>query len=61
MRKPSTVLPLTFTRVKLWVWWPGQCFMRTEDMILITEDGSECLTNFDRFLRAARNKLRKIR
>lgn len=29
-------------------WWPDHCFMRIEDMILITEDGAECLTNFDR-------------
>ena len=31
-------------------WWPGKCFMRVEDMILITETGAECLTNFSRDL-----------
>lgn len=31
-------------------WWPGQCFTRVEDMILITETAAECLTNFDRTL-----------
>lgn len=29
-------------------WWPGHCFMRIEDMILMTDHGAECLTNFDR-------------
>ncbi len=31
-------------------WWPGQCFMRVEDMVLITDTGAECLTNFSRTL-----------
>ena len=29
-------------------WWPGHCFMRIEDMVLMTDRGAECLTNFDR-------------
>ena len=29
-------------------WWPEHCFMRVEDMILMTDHGAECLTNFDR-------------
>ena len=28
----------------------GECFMRVEDMILITKTGAEFLTNFDRTL-----------
>jgi Xaa-Pro aminopeptidase len=32
------------------LWWPGQFFMRVEDMVLVTEDGCEPLTVFDREL-----------
>jgi len=32
------------------LWLPGDAFMRTEDMVLITEDGCESLTKFDRDL-----------
>jgi len=32
------------------LWWPGNCFMRVEDMVLVTETGSESLTVFDRDL-----------
>ena len=28
----------------------NECYMRVEDMILVTEDGAEFLTNFDRDL-----------
>ena len=28
----------------------GECFMRVEDMVLVTETGAEFLTNFDRTL-----------
>ncbi|GHU74328.1 hypothetical protein AGMMS49992_15450 [Clostridia bacterium] len=31
-------------------WWPGKCFMRVEDMVLITETGCESLTKFNREL-----------
>ena len=30
------------------LWLPGEAFMRTEDMVLITETGCESLTVFDR-------------
>ncbi len=30
------------------LWWPGQCYLRVEDMVLITETGCESLTVFDR-------------
>lgn len=30
------------------LWWPGQCYLRCEDMVLITETGAESLTKFDR-------------
>lgn len=30
------------------LWWPGQCYLRCEDMVLIRETGAEFLTNFDR-------------
>lgn len=30
------------------LWWPGQCYLRVEDMVLITENGCESLTVFDR-------------
>ena len=30
------------------IWFPGECYMRVEDMILITETGAEFLTNFSR-------------
>jgi Xaa-Pro dipeptidase len=29
-------------------WWPGRCFMRVEDMVLITETGCEPLTKYSR-------------
>ncbi len=32
------------------VWMPGEVFMRVEDMVLITEDGCESLTKFNRDL-----------
>lgn len=32
------------------IWFPGECYMRVEDMILITETGAEFLTNFSRKL-----------
>lgn len=31
-------------------WWPEHCFMRVEDVVLVTETGAECLTHFDRDL-----------
>ena len=30
------------------IWWPGLCYLRVEDMVLITENGGEPLTKFDR-------------
>ncbi|MCL2548588.1 MAG: Xaa-Pro peptidase family protein [Symbiobacteriaceae bacterium] len=30
------------------IWWPGLCYLRCEDMVLITETGCESLTKFDR-------------
>lgn len=32
------------------IWFPGECYMRVEDMVLITETGAESLTVFDRNL-----------
>jgi Xaa-Pro aminopeptidase len=32
------------------LWWPGKCYLRCEDMVHITENGAEFLTNFDRSL-----------
>jgi Xaa-Pro aminopeptidase len=30
------------------VWLPGECYLRVEDMVLITENGAESLTKFSR-------------
>lgn len=30
------------------IWWPGKCYLRCEDMVLITETGCEPLTHYDR-------------
>jgi len=30
------------------IWWPGVCYLRVEDMVLVTENGCESLTKFDR-------------
>jgi len=30
------------------LWWPGKCYLRCEDMVLVTETGAESLTKFDR-------------
>lgn len=30
------------------LWMPGKCYLRCEDMVLITETGAESLTKFDR-------------
>ena len=30
------------------IWWPGKCYLRVEDMVLVTENGCESLTKFDR-------------
>jgi len=30
------------------IMWPGQCYLRMEDMVLVTENGCESLTKFDR-------------
>lgn len=30
------------------LWWPGKCYLRCEDMVLITPTGAESLTKFDR-------------
>lgn len=49
-RQEAVLKPGMIFTVEPKFWWPGQCFMRIEDMILITENGSECLTNFDRDL-----------
>lgn len=32
------------------IWFKGECYMRVEDMVLVTEDGAVSLTNFDRDL-----------
>ena len=32
------------------IFFPGECYMRVEDMVLITENGAEFLTDFDREL-----------
>jgi len=30
------------------IWWPGRCYLRCEDMVLVTETGCESLTKYDR-------------
>lgn len=30
------------------IWWPGKCYLRCEDIVLITETGCESLTAYDR-------------
>ena len=30
------------------IWWPGKCYLRCEDMVLVTETGCESLTTYDR-------------
>ena len=30
------------------IMWPGLCYLRCEDMVLVTENGCESLTKFDR-------------
>ena len=30
------------------IWWPGKCYLRCEDMIVITETGCRALTQYDR-------------
>ena len=30
------------------MWFPGECYMRVEDMILVTGHGAVSLTNYDR-------------
>ena len=32
------------------IMWPGLCYLRCEDMVLVTENGCEALTKFDRNL-----------
>lgn len=49
-KQEAVFLPGMIFTVEPKFWWPGHCFTRVEDMVLITETGSECLTNFDRAL-----------
>jgi Xaa-Pro aminopeptidase len=30
------------------IWLPGECYVRVEDMVLITETGAESLTKYSR-------------
>ena len=30
------------------MWFPGECYMRVEDMVLVTETGAVSLTEYDR-------------
>ena len=30
------------------IWWPGKCYLRCEDIVLVTETGCESLTTYDR-------------
>lgn len=47
---PEVFMPGMIMCIEPKIWMPGEVFMRVEDMVLITEDGCESLTKFDRDL-----------
>jgi len=44
----SIFLPGMVMCVEPKIWWPGVCYLRVEDMVHVTENGCELLTQFDR-------------
>ena len=44
----AVFLPVMVMCVEPKIWWPGKCYLRCEDMVLVTETGCQSLTTYDR-------------